>query len=84
VAGTLQPADALAMFASAGGQFVYVGVADSGMSGAPIAQATGPLQARGGDEYDAAFVASIQQADAAPPEASFNNVVDMLDWLNRD
>jgi hypothetical protein len=35
-------------------------------------------------EYDPDFVASILQADAAPPEASFNNVVDMLDWLNRD
>lgn len=35
-------------------------------------------------DYDPGFVASILQADAAPPEASFNNVVDMLDWLNRD
>jgi len=34
--------------------------------------------------YDPDFVASILQADAAPPEASFDNVVDMLDWLNRD
>jgi hypothetical protein len=33
--------------------------------------------------YDPALVASILQADTAPPEASFNNVVDMLDWLNR-
>lgn len=36
------------------------------------------------EEYDPAFVAEILAADAAPPEASFNNVVDMLDWLNRD
>lgn len=38
----------------------------------------------GASDYDPDFVASILQADAAPPEASFNNVVDMLDWLNRD
>jgi len=36
------------------------------------------------NEYDPDFVASILQADAASPEASFDNVVDMLDWLNRD
>jgi len=35
-------------------------------------------------KYDPDFVASILQADAAPPEVSFNNVVDMLEWLNRD
>ena len=35
-------------------------------------------------EYDPAFVQSILQADAASPEASHNNVVDMLDWLNRE
>ncbi|WP_298255834.1 hypothetical protein [Bradyrhizobium sp.] len=35
-------------------------------------------------EYDPAFVQSILQADAEPPEASHNNVVDMLDWLNRE
>jgi hypothetical protein len=34
-------------------------------------------------DYDADLVASILQADAAAPEASFSNVVDMLDWLNR-
>jgi hypothetical protein len=38
----------------------------------------------GASNYDPDFVASILQADAAAPEASFNNVVDMLDWLNRD
>jgi hypothetical protein len=36
------------------------------------------------DGYDAEFVKTIQAADAAEPEAGFNNVVDMLDWLNRD
>ena len=35
-------------------------------------------------DYDPDFVASILQADAAAPEASHNNVVDMLDWLNRE
>jgi hypothetical protein len=34
--------------------------------------------------YDADFVADILKADAAEPEASFDNVVDMLDWLNRE
>lgn len=34
--------------------------------------------------YDSEFVSSILQADAAAPEASHNNVVDMLDWLNRE
>ncbi len=30
------------------------------------------------------FVAEIRTADAAEPEATFDNVVDMLDWLNRE
>ncbi len=33
-------------------------------------------------DYDPDFVKSILDADRAPPEARFNNVVDMLDWLN--
>jgi hypothetical protein len=36
------------------------------------------------EQYDPDFVASILQADAKPPEARFDNVVDMLNWLNRD
>src|SRR5438445_606119 len=32
--------------------------------------------------YDQNFVKSVLAADAAEPEARFNNVVDMLDWLN--
>jgi hypothetical protein len=36
------------------------------------------------DEYDPDFVASILAADAAEPEASFDNVVDLLEWLDRD
>jgi hypothetical protein len=35
-------------------------------------------------QYDPDFVAQILQADAAPPEAKFTNVVDMLEWLDRD
>src|ERR1700693_3992555 len=35
-------------------------------------------------EYNPDMVAEILRADAAQPEGSFNNVVDMLDWLNRD
>jgi hypothetical protein len=38
----------------------------------------------GAGDYDPEFVASILQADTAAPEATFNNVVDMLDWLNRE
>jgi hypothetical protein len=34
--------------------------------------------------YNADFVAELLAADAAEPEATFDNVVDMLDWLNRD
>jgi hypothetical protein len=35
-------------------------------------------------DYDAGIVASLLHADSASPEANFSNVVDMLDWLNRD
>jgi hypothetical protein len=37
----------------------------------------------GADEYNEEFVKSILAADAAEPEARFNNVVDMLEWLDR-
>jgi hypothetical protein len=37
-----------------------------------------------GSGYNSDFVTRILAADVAEPEASFNNVVDMLDWLNRD
>jgi hypothetical protein len=36
------------------------------------------------DEYNPAFVESILAADAAEPEASFDNVIDLLEWLDRD
>jgi hypothetical protein len=42
-----------------------------------VVQATAP-------DYDQGFVNSVLAADAAKPDASFNNVVDILDWLNRD
>ncbi len=38
----------------------------------------------GANGYDDEFAANILKADAAAPEAEFNNVVDMLDWLNRE
>jgi hypothetical protein len=53
-------------------------------SNATIGVSLGAVYYTGVGEYDPDFVASILQADAAPAEASFNNVVDMLDWLNRD
>jgi hypothetical protein len=34
--------------------------------------------------YDSSFVSEMLAADAAEPEATFDNVVDMLDWLNRE
>ncbi|MGV7219697.1 hypothetical protein [Bradyrhizobium sp. UFLA05-112] len=42
------------------------------------------IHTAGGSVYDSDFVADILAADAAEPEASFDNVVDMLEWLNRD
>jgi hypothetical protein len=35
-------------------------------------------------DYDAAFVERVLKADTAPVEATFDNVVDLLDWLERD
>jgi hypothetical protein len=34
--------------------------------------------------YDPAFVDLVLQADAAPIEATFDNVIDLLEWLERD
>jgi hypothetical protein len=37
------------------------------------------------EEYNPELVAEILAADALPPEEpSFDNVVDLLEWLNRD
>jgi hypothetical protein len=35
-------------------------------------------------DYDPAFVERVLKADTAPVEATFDNVVDLLDWLERD
>lgn len=35
-------------------------------------------------EYNPELVDEIKRRDALPPEASFNNVGDMLDWLDKD
>ncbi len=35
------------------------------------------------EPYSEEFVASILEADAADPEASFDNIIDLLEWLNR-
>src|SRR5260370_19911282 len=59
-------------------------VGSSWTSNATIGVSLGGVYYAGTSDYNPDFVASILQADAAPPEASFNNVVDMLDWLNRD
>jgi hypothetical protein len=51
-------------------------------SNATIGISLGGTYVVGASDYDPDFVQSILQADAAAPEARFNNVVDMLDWLN--
>jgi hypothetical protein len=35
-------------------------------------------------QYDPEFVRKIREADAKPPVAKFTNVVDMMEWLDRD
>jgi hypothetical protein len=80
---------------SMGGQFVPAaeyhrewGIAYWGVTGPaeliPIVQNVEPAQTAEKGEYDPEFVARILNAAAQPPEARFNNVVDMLAWLNRD
>lgn len=36
------------------------------------------------EEYVPEMVSLLLRLDKAPPEAKFNNVVDMMDWLDRD
>lgn len=36
------------------------------------------------EQYDPHFVTHVLHVAARQPEAKFNNVVDMLEWLNRD
>jgi len=45
---------------------------------------TGTTSTAEDEQYNPDMVDEILRADAAPPEAKFNNVVDMLDWLNRN
>jgi hypothetical protein len=60
-------------------------VSDSSLySNAMIGVSLGGTYFAGANDYDPDFVASVLKADASEPEASFDNVVDMLDWLNRD
>lgn len=35
-------------------------------------------------EYDPEFVASLLRASESPPEATFDNIEDLLRWLNVD
>jgi hypothetical protein len=76
------------LFVQALGHSDYWMVAYRGVTGpaqpAPVVQATQPIRGREHDGYDSAFVAEILAADAAPEEVGFDNVVDLLDWLNRD
>ena len=65
------------------GQWVGGGSTSVGQ-GVTIFVYSGDTPAAAQQEYDPEFVADILAADAAPPEASFDNVVDMLDWLNRE
>ncbi len=53
-------------------------------SNAMVGVSLGGTYFAGASGYDPDFVTGILQADAAAPEANFNNVVDMLDWLNRE
>ncbi len=53
-------------------------------SNAAMGVSLGGVYYVGASDYNDDIVTSILQADAAAPEASFTNVVDMLDWLNRE
>jgi hypothetical protein len=66
-----------------GGKYALV-VGSGWSSNATIGLSLGGEYYASTADYDPDFVTSILQADAAAPEASFNNVVDMLEWLNRD
>jgi hypothetical protein len=66
-----------------------VGVGSNGsvnytLSNAVANVSLGCIFLAGASEYNPDFVAEVLSADAARPEAEFDNVVDMLDWLNRE
>jgi hypothetical protein len=79
-----------------GGTVTFTDVADSGslhvvgidwFSNATIGASFGGVYSAAYanvEEYDPDFVARVLRADAAPNEATFDNVVDLLDWLERD
>jgi hypothetical protein len=50
----------------------------------PVVVAVVPAVTRDNSEYDEGMVARILRLDAGEPEAKFDNVIDMLDWLERD
>lgn len=54
------------------------------VSNATVGVSLGGVYYVGASEYDPAFVERVLRADAAPSEASFDNVVDLMDWLERD
>jgi hypothetical protein len=53
-------------------------------SNATTGLSLGGVYYAGASGYDPDFVANVLRADSGPVEASFDNVVDMLDWLERD
>ena len=59
-------------------------VGEDYFSNATIGTSLGGTYYAGASEYDPAFVNRVLRADAAPVEATFDNVVDLLDWLERD
>ena len=36
------------------------------------------------EEYNPEMVAALLRADAEKPEATFSNIIDMMEWLERD
>ena len=48
--------------------------------GAVVVLSAQPIE----EPYDSEFVRKIREADAKPPVAKFTNVIDMMEWLDRD
>jgi hypothetical protein len=67
----------------AAGQWFGGGSTSAGLSVTAYAY-SGATSVAAEEEYDPAFVAKVLAADAAPVEARFDNVVDLMDWLERD
>jgi hypothetical protein len=62
----------------------WVSNATAGVSFGTAGVSVGRVYYVGASEYDPAFVTQILAADAEPAVEGFDNVVDLLDWLNRD